>query len=143
MEINLSNKSVKYSCDYCNYSTSYSKDYKKHTLTKKHIMNSNEIYGNEQEMKKILTCENCNKVFKTNAGLWKHNKKCNLEVNTSIINTNNKDDLIIQILKQNAELIKQNNDLIKGQKDMMIKFTENSTTNINDNLYNKAFNILK
>jgi uncharacterized C2H2 Zn-finger protein len=72
MEIKKSQKVLKYSCDYCHYSTSYSKDYKKHTLTKKHIMLSKEIYGNDQEIEKILNCENCNKVFKTNAG---HNEK--------------------------------------------------------------------
>jgi hypothetical protein len=31
-------------------------------------MLSKEIYGNDQEIEKILNCENCNKVFKTNAG---------------------------------------------------------------------------
>jgi uncharacterized C2H2 Zn-finger protein len=35
-------------------------------------MLSKEIYGNDQEIEKILNCENCNKVFKTNAG---HNEK--------------------------------------------------------------------
>ena len=77
MEINLSQKIPQYYCETCNYYTSYSKDYKKHILTKKHIMVSVEINGNNEEIKKSYICQNCNKEFKTNAGLWKHNKKCN------------------------------------------------------------------
>ena len=74
MEIDLSHK---FCCDFCNYTTRYSKDYKKHLLTKKHIMLSVETSGNMEEIQKILLCESCNKEYKTNAGLWKHkNKRC-------------------------------------------------------------------
>ena len=66
--------SQKYCCELCNYNTSYSKDYKKHQLTKKHNTVTMEIEGNIKEINKILICQNCDKEFKTNAGLWKHKK---------------------------------------------------------------------
>jgi hypothetical protein len=102
---------------------------------------------------------NCGKQFKTNAGLWKHKKTCyNLEAKESKhhvektdeptdkeiimmlikqntqheekkINTIDKDDLIITLLKQNAELI----EIVKNG-------THNTTTN-NTNSHNKAFNL--
>ena len=81
MEINLSPKiPPKYSCNLCCYFTSYRKDYNKHLLTKKHISMTMEITGNIQEIKNVLICQNCDKEFKTNSGLWKHKKKCFVSV---------------------------------------------------------------
>jgi hypothetical protein len=77
MEINLSSKiPPKFCCKVCNYYTSYSKDLNKHFLTKKHLSMSKEIDGNVKEIKKILNCQNCGKMFQTNSGLWKHKKIC-------------------------------------------------------------------
>jgi hypothetical protein len=137
--MNMSSKiPLKYSCELCHYYTNYSKDYKKHLLTKKHISVSKEIDGNIKEIEKVLTCQNCEKEFKTNAGLWKHKKKCcstsdqpkekPIESNEKI-NQIDKDDLIIQLLKQNAKLM---------------EILENGTTNHSNNTtnsHNKAFNL--
>ncbi len=83
-------------------------------------------------------CENCEKYFYTNAGLWKHKTKGKC-VKSDSITISNKDELIITLLKQNAELI-------KGQQDMMIKLSENginnhSNNNNNTNSHNKTFNL--
>ena len=143
MEINLSQKIPQYYCEFCNYSTCYSKDYKKHNLTKKHIVLSMEIYGNKQEIKKILTCQHCNKEFKTNAGLWKHNKKCvsnkqdkgKSTQNTSTIGDK---DLIMMLIKENSELRKEQSDI----KELILEIVKNGThNNTHTNSHNKAFNL--
>ena len=53
MEIKMSSKiPPKFRCELCDYYTSYSKDFNKHILTKKHISVSEEIDGNIKEIKK-------------------------------------------------------------------------------------------
>jgi hypothetical protein len=100
-------------------------------------------------------CEKCDKLFQTNAGLWKHKSKGTciktesiFEEKNEVINLykntiNDKDELIITLLKQNAELI-------KGQQDMLVKISENGINNNNSNYshntthtnsHNKAFNL--
>jgi hypothetical protein len=133
MEIKKSSKiPQKYICEKCDYVTCYSKDYKKHLLTKKHM----EINGNSKEIKKVLFCENCEKEFKTNSGLWKHTQKCinNNDMMNDGINIKDKDALVVHLLKQNTEII-------KGQQDMLIKLTENNmNTNNNSNNISNSMN---
>jgi len=141
MEINLSSKiPSKFCCKICNYYTSYSKDFNKHILTKKHISMSQEIDGNIKEIKKILNCENCDKIFKTSSGLWKHKKKCCSKINTinedtyQGINIEDKDALVLHLLKQNGEL---QNKIIEMASNFSITNNNNShntnTTNIDKN----------
>ena len=57
--MNLSSKiPPKFCCKICNYYTENSKDFKKHTLTKKHISMSEEIDGNIKEIKKSYFVKN-------------------------------------------------------------------------------------
>jgi hypothetical protein len=153
MEINLSQQTHYYSCDFCHYTTRYSKDYKKHLLTKKHIMISMEASGNMKETQKILKCEQCSKVFKTNAGLWKHNNKgcCSKKCETLIDNKEDPSDkqLFMMLLKQQTELIKENTELRKEQsdiKELILEIVKNGTHNTTNNTthtnsHNKAFNL--
>jgi len=155
MEIKKSSKvPQKYSCEKCYYNTCYSKDYKKHLLTKKHM----EMNGINQELSKILICLSCEKEFKSQSGLWKHKQKCNqLE---TLNQTNNKKEitndeptdklLILKILEQNSELMKENIELRKGQtdiKEMILEIVKNGITNTTNNTtthtnsHNKAFNL--
>ena len=83
----------------------------------------------------------CGKIYKDSSGLWRHKKVCKLNdeiiLENKKLNELDKDELIITLLKQNA-------DLIKGQQDMMIKLTENGITNNSHNTTNsnnKAFNL--
>ncbi len=135
----------KYYCEKCDYICSKKYNWNKHIMTSKHVL---ETIGNGMETKKWqkvanYECINCDKRFKTKSGLWKHHNKCNCE----IINTQkkitdlDKDELIISLLKQNA-------DLIKGQQNMITKLTENGIINTNNsyntnntNSHNKAFNL--
>ena len=53
---------------------------KKHLLTRKHKM---EINGNEKNAV-FLQCELCSRKYKTISGLWKHTKKCTVEIQNKI-----------------------------------------------------------
>jgi len=139
-----------YVCQCCDYITTYVKDYKKHLETKKHNILMMETIGNGKEIKKILICEHCNRDFKTNSGLWKHKKQCSNNNNLSTqpkINSIDKDDLIMMVLKQNAELIKDNSELRKEQsdiKELILEIVKNGTMNHSHNTtnsHNKAFNL--
>jgi hypothetical protein len=137
----------KYYCKKCDYECCKKYNWNKHLLTKKHL----EIDGSSQEMakwQKVIFCENCEKEFKTNAGLWKHKQKCNQHQQHEKYELSDK-DLILKILKQNSELIKENSELRKEQTDIkelifeIVKNgTYNTTNNTHTNSHNKAFNLI-
>ncbi len=128
-----------YMCKNCDYITCNFKDYNKHLLTNKHInrTNLNILEQKNPENPKEYICSTCNKYYKARNSLWYHQQKCS-EIKQ--IGDLDKDELIITLLKQNAELI-------KGQQDMMVKLTENGINNTNHshntttNSHNKAFNL--
>ena len=112
---------------------------------------------------KITQCDNCNKIYKSRNGLWKHKKVCNADqpkidvisntnanVNTQVINPQYVkpiNDLLAasnQVLNANEtlthtvlDLIKQNQDL---QKQLMEIAKEGRNTIIN-NTTNNSFNL--
>ena len=139
----------KYICNYCDYNCSRKSDYEKHILTPKH---TNRTFLNNLEQKvaentKIFVCKNCNKTYNARNSLWYHQKICKteetyeLEVNKNMYNgINDKDQLILMLIKQNSELIKETSEF----KNMMMKVLENGTNNTNTthtNSHNKAFNL--
>ena len=131
---------VNYCCKLCDFNTCKLTDYNRHNLTQKHIRNKSATNGNKNLEKNSYSCENCGKEYNDRTGLWRHNKKCLLHGQNKLTELD-KDDLIISVLKQNA-------DLIKGQQDMIIKLTENGINNTNTNhsnnhtnSHNKAFNL--
>ena len=77
METAKNAKNAKFfSCENCNFYCSKQSDWKRHMLTRKHLLETN---GNIAETKKNANdnqCEICNKYYKTNSGLWKHKKHC-------------------------------------------------------------------
>jgi hypothetical protein len=138
MDIDSPKKTGKiYRCESCNLVTSNKKDYTKHNLTAKHLK-SIERYIKISK-KPDLTCE-CGKSYKHYSGLWRHKKICIIEENTigSIIKDNNDfKNLIIQVVKNNAELQKQNQEF---QKQMMELYKAGNTT-VNSHNNNKTFNM--
>jgi hypothetical protein len=127
-----------YNCEICDYNTSKKSSYDNHNLSAKHIKrlknHEMETHGNQIMPKlcsKQYTCENCNREFKNRSGLWKHNKICLKNEN---IDLKDKDNLIIQLLKQNGELQKS---LIEMSKEKTV--TNNNTTHTNS--HNKTFNL--
>ena len=90
-----------YECSVCLYISSNKNDYNRHISTPKHQTKTTKL-----EVKpETLHC-NCGKQFKTNNGLWKHNKKCKL---TNQITNEPKqqlftDEMFMELIKQNKEL---------------------------------------
>jgi len=137
-------------CELCHYKSLYSKDYKKHILTKKHQSNKNNGENNVLSTQKVLqkkfACEKCNKEFKDRTGLWRHNKKCE---NSEDIDTNCNDkeitdkEIIMMLIKDNSEL----KNMLVEQQNIMLKVIENGTHNTTNNTtthtnsHNKAFNL--
>ena len=107
------NFSQKFNCINCNYFTDKKSSFDKHLLTSKHTMLTKinlAIKSFPKVNEKIFTCKNCTKCFKSRVGLWKHNKICscyieNTNKDTQIQDLNKKNDIIIMLLKQNADLI--------------------------------------
>ena len=95
---------------------------------------------NKQILSKIkqnnnnFICEICNKQYMSRNGLWKHKKTCNI---IPIENNNEptEKELIMMLLKQNAQLIEQNAELVKNGT------TNQSHNNNHTNSHNKSFNL--
>jgi hypothetical protein len=131
-------------CSSCDFKCSKKGDYNRHLLTRKHKF---------QQESTIITsitslhyeC-NCGKIYKDRSGLWKHKKICNkmnlegddekTEVNGYIdgINIQDKDALLLHLLKQNGELQKS---LIELSKEKSVTNNNNNNTNS----HNKTFNL--
>ena len=143
----------KYSCNFCNYNTCNIKDYNKHLLTQKHKSNELTTLDNTENPKltiKIYTCEKCQKKYNDRTGLWRHNKKCNIQdKNIQIIDleankeTEELKELIKYLMKENIDF----KNIMINTQNQMIKVIENgisnnSITNItNTNSNNKSFNL--
>ena len=127
-------------CKICDYFTDRKSSFNKHLITAKHIKltNVNENCNKSCEMSNLpttlLTCDYCDKNFKSRVGLWKHNKKCFKEPKET---DDIKDkDLIMALIKDNSEL-----------KNLIIKVIEKDPTNNTNhshntnNSHNKTFNL--
>ena len=154
-----------FECKSCEYVTCNKKDYKKHTMTSKHINTSNILLFEPME----IICE-CGKKYRHRQSLYTHKKKCNVEKKGNILETNS--NIMFEILKQNnefkelmleqskyileqkntiipanndeliAELLKQNNEfkeLMLEQSKYMLELANKAGNNTNCN--NKTFNL--
>jgi hypothetical protein len=122
-----------FECKECNYSTCSSKDFKKHTNTKKHFSNTSQHLATENPPKNPkLICENCNREYKDRTGLWRHKKKCFIDSdNDEPINTEPAyKEVMMELIKNNTEVQK-----------MMMEVIKNGTHNTNCNNTNKTFNL--
>jgi hypothetical protein len=152
--------SEKFLCELCKYTTVRKSQYERHILTAKHknVMNCNEKCS---KVTAVYSCKNCEKIYKSNVGLWRHLKKCEskpniLNKNTNcienpIINTTiildlinkNKElqDLLIQQNKQMQEQCKQHCDLVNKliEREPINNTINNNTTNNNNQKFNLNF----
>lgn len=123
-----------YFCKKCNYLTYKKCNYDRHLLTSKHKKEQMEIpltdkkRKNEQKRASVYTCHCC-KIFKTNSGMWKHQKQCNYIKKENIIEHDNKDDMKQLVIK----LINQNNELQKTIHEMIPKIGNNNNSNNKNN----------
>jgi hypothetical protein len=94
------------------------------------------------ECQDLFKCQFCEKQYHHRQGLWRHNKKCYHKQEIQCkenLNTIDKDELIMIILKQNAQLMEQNNGLMEIVKNGTHNTINN--TNTHTNSHNKAFNL--
>ena len=133
-----------YKCENCHLITGNKKDYAKHILTAKHLKHT-EGYKKIEKIPE-LTCA-CGKTYKHSSGLWRHKKTCKNdtcknegnEIISIIRDNNDFKNLIVEVVKNNAELQKQNQEF---QKQMMELYKNGNNTVIsNNNSYNKTFNM--
>ena len=135
MEKKLPPKNSKFSCLICYFYCNKNNEYQRHIVTKKHTQR---LSGNKMEIleiQKTLTFScGCGKQYLTNAGLWKHKKKCdgksNKEPQIKISNEPTDKELIMLLIKDNSEF-----------KNMMMEVIKNGTHNTNTNSLNKTFNL--
>jgi len=147
--------SNKFYCPDCDYGTCRKSNFDTHLLSNKHqtCVLTTDNNGIKQKLSKNHNCPNCDKEFNDRAGLWRHKKKCANEDQSCDINNetqysiHDKDNLILMLIKQNAELIKESTDLkhlMIGTQSQMLEVIKNgthNTTNNTTNSHNKAFNL--
>jgi hypothetical protein len=123
-------------CEKCNYTTSRKYNFNLHNDSIKHKSHIITTKDNKPLVKvsKQYECSICNKNFNDRAGLWRHNKKC-VETNSNVQQNvkDNKDELIMMLIKDNSEL--------KNMIMEVIKNGTHNTTNTHTNSHNKAFNL--
>jgi hypothetical protein len=113
----------KYSCNLCHTVCSRESEWQRHILTRKHTKNikGNSLDTNDETTQKQHICLQCNKIYVTNGGLWKHNKTCNATTQTiikpnidkSAIVIEDKNKLIEILIKENTEYKNIFSNLIK------------------------------
>jgi len=100
-------------------------------------------------------CDICNKKYNSRNGLWKHKNKCFEKVNCDVNilhpfekdDHNDKEQLILILIKQNAELMKEHSSIrqmMMEQQTMVLEIAKNGTHNNNTthtNSHNKSFNL--
>ena len=125
--------STSYCCEICNYITVRKNNYNLHLLSAKHKTATCENSSSNSN-----TCDICNKIYKDRTGLWRHKQKC---TTNSVVQE--KDELILTLLKQNTEQNKMNAELhakvIELCKNGIINNTTNNTTTTSNN--SKTFNL--
>jgi hypothetical protein len=132
---------VFFTCNKCDYTTSYKSNYKKHISTPKHIIATNSIISQQKVSESI--CKTCGKNYLNRTGLWRHKKKaqCNLEKhnNNHIIietkDTKQLTELVMKVVEQNQELTKQIIELSKIPHGSINNNTVNSHNKFNLNVY--------
>ena len=134
-----------YYCKTCDYNCCKLFNWDRHLNTTKHkklTSSSQLVTKNEQneqnEQPKHYTCDNCNKIYNSRNGLWKHKTKCIPVFNKPTTNESEAKELIQFLMKENSEF-KQ---LIIEQNKQMIELAKNSGNNNNNTTNNNAMNIM-
>jgi hypothetical protein len=127
-----------YSCELCDFITSNLKDYKRHLNTKKHLNNQilNNLEPENPKKPQSFTCQNCEKSYKARNSLWYHEQKCKNQQEDNKEHFKDK-ELIMMLIKQNAQLMEQNNGLMELCKNGTVNHSNNNHTNS----HNKTFNL--
>jgi hypothetical protein len=140
-----------YECILCDFKCSKQHNYDTHLLTSKHKIRTNTNEKMPQNAKEH-SC-NCGKKYKHASSLWNHQQKCKQTCHPILDVSNNfviDKELVMTILKQNADIIKENSELKnlileehKSTQQMMLEVIKTGTHNTthNTNSHNKTFNL--
>ena len=139
----VAKSSLEFYCEKCDYGTSRKSNIEKHYSTSKHTKTTilttfdNDLVAKSSTKK--YACEKCNKYYNDRAGLWRHNKKCSN--NNNIIDehnkTENKDELINYLMKENQEFKNLILEIVKKDNSSSVINSNNTITNS----HNKTFNL--
>jgi len=142
-------KTPKYFCKTCDYSSCNKKDYERHIVTIKHkkrekVTECDNLLTEMSQKTQFpkVSCENCNKEYTSRNGLWLHKKKCTKIKEEPTEESNN---VILELLKQNQEfkdlIIEQNKQIVElaGKVGNTVNNTTNNTTNNTNNNFNLQF----
>ena len=141
--------SSKYYCEKCHYRCSKKYNWEKHLATDKHKNAIMEIENGKKWQKSgnQFECENCNRLYATNSGLWKHKQQCKSneesdgEVDDKIKKNDELTELVKYLMKENLEM----KTMMMEQSNIMMEVikngTHNTTNNTTTNSHNKAFNL--
>ena len=132
------NEDQSYVCQMCDYHTSENYNFKRHLSTDKHLkrQNANKMLTNATKTREneglVFSCQ-CGKTYKHRTTLYRHNLTClkNEGQETKQVSSCYKDDLIIDLLKQNSEL---QNSVVE-----LLKTGTHNTTNSNNKTFNLQF----
>ena len=143
MEIKKNEKNESFYCPKCDFNCVFKSDWSRHLTTRKHLSQSQmEINGNilAEKNESKNQCANCSKIYKTNAGLWKHVNKCNKNINKTESNNIEKTDiydLVKYLMKENCDL----KTMMIEQQNLVLEIAKNGTHNNTTNSHNKTFNL--
>jgi hypothetical protein len=99
---------------------------------------SNEKVAKCSKSSNPFMCQICNKVYKDNSGLWRHNKKCKIISNKDNINNDDKQQQLIDyLMKENSEF----KHFMLEQNKQMIQLAQNAGHNITTNNNTNTFNL--
>ena len=148
---------ILYECNLCDYITYKKSDYVKHVKTIKHTKEILATNGNtlatHLSTNKNLACEICNKNYKDRTGLWRHQKKCNNNINNNQVADDKSiqenmmlTNFVLEVIKSNSDIQKQNQDFQNKILETFQEVMKNGTNVINNNntmtnSHNKTFNL--
>jgi hypothetical protein len=148
----------KFYCKFCDYGTSKKSSYDNHTLSLKHAssvsISKTEMPGNAFMPKLCSTsnyaCQNCDKLFNSPSGLWKHKQKCKYDDTNDIKKDikelakqiTDKDELIMFLIKENSEFKNIIMEQQTQQNNIVLKVLENGTNNVTNTNTNTNTNCM-
>ena len=148
-------KKNSFCCDKCTRKYISEKDYTIHLLTCISNRGNKILRKNAQDDNQIYKCKKCCVIYKSRAGLWKHEQKCsgfelktkepNLELNevkeifSMMMKTN--DDFQKLMLESNRAMIESQQKFMEHATNTIVNNNTTYNTNTNTNTINNKFNL--
>ncbi len=143
---NSATNGFKYICETCAYTTMRKSSMDTHMTSARHIRATigSQQSANSAKKTAIHICEKCDKIYNSRSALWKHKKKCVVEIEDKTIFTPN---MFMEMMKQNNEfkelIIEQGKQLAEQNKQIIELSSKPTTTNNTNNTTNNtnSFNL--